>query len=917
MATDLERLVVQLSADIKGYQSEMQRAAGITNRQARAIEARWKQSDRNLNAIGANMAKGLIAPLTGVAAALTTREVLSYADAWTKAKNSLAVSGVVGAEQAAVLDQLYKSAQANSAPIGELASVYGKASQAQKELGASSSDLIKFTDGVAVALRVGGADMETARGALLQLGQALGSARVMAEEYNSINEGARPILIAVANGLNAAGGSVAKLKQLVNDGKVSNREFFQSFLKGLPTIQAMAANAAQTVEQGMTRVTNAMTKYIGESNESLGATQRLVAGLNALADNFGATADIVLKVAGVIAASLVGRALGGMIASLGTAGVAIASFVKAIRAAATVTSVGTAILGLSAAAGPIGLVMGAAAGAILLFNTSTAKATPGAQLLSQAIARVEADAKRATDQVRELSGELKNAQVNSLTASITEGRSQIATATGDISNLFAKMLDNLRFGLRRSFSADIVDQFEDIRKAFGSGQASAGEVKTKLEALAKVDPKFQRIVDEFAPLLDVIEKTSIAVKALEKDLSVVTAPEVQMEGPAKAYYAGQKAAQAFLTEESRRAALSKDQLALEKEIADVRERAAKAGAPLTDKQARDQAQANLDAEKRRSAEGKKTPLDTGYRLDEDINQVKARTAALAQEAQIVGLSVAEQEKRRVALDLEQQALSELRKEAQQKGVDDLDSIKLSEEQRAKIDAVATAYGRQAAATELAQQQQQRLHDLQQQFGSLAEDAILGLVDGTKDLNDVLADTLKLMAQMLLKSALLGEGPLGSGGGGLLGAVTKGLTGALSGGTTGWYATGGYTGAGGRYDPAGVVHRGEVVWSQDDIRRAGGVAVVEAMRRGAKGYASGGPVSMPSMAARGLTLPKIQPAARGAAMTFAPSTTIDARGSQMGEAQFRAILAENNRMLMKQMPAAVEKARGRLPTNQRT
>ncbi|MFG1454724.1 hypothetical protein V5F44_21125, partial [Xanthobacter sp. V2C-8] len=240
----------------------------------------------------------------------------------------------------------------------------------------------------------------------------------------------------------------------------------------------------------------------------------------------------------------------------------------------------------------------------------------------------------------------------------------------------------------------------------------------------------------------------------------------------------------------------------------------------------------------------------------------------------------------------------------------------SEEQRASIDAVATAYGRQAAATELAHEQQQRLHDLQQQFGSLVEDGIMGLVDGTKNLNDVLADTLKLMAQMILKSALLGEGPLGSGGGGLIGSITKGLTGALSGGTS-LFAGGGYTGDGGKYDPAGVVHRGEVVWSQDDIRRAGGVAVVEAMRRGRKGYASGGPVGIPSMAARGLTLPQIQPAARGAAMTFAPTTTIDARGSQMGEAQFRAILAENNRMMMKQMPAAVEKARGRLPTNQRT
>ncbi|WP_445079950.1 tape measure protein [Acinetobacter oleivorans] len=45
-----------------------------------------------------------------------------------------------------------------------------------------------------------------------------------------------------------------------------------------------------------------------------------------------------------------------------------------------------------------------------------------------------------------------------------------------------------------------------------------------------------------------------------------------------------------------------------------------------------------------------------------------------------------------------------------------------------------------------------------------------------------------------------------------------------------FADGGYTGAGGKYDPAGIVHKGEVVWSQDDIRRWGGVGLVENMRK---------------------------------------------------------------------------------------
>ncbi|GAB2767502.1 peptidoglycan DD-metalloendopeptidase family protein [Sinomonas soli] len=53
-----------------------------------------------------------------------------------------------------------------------------------------------------------------------------------------------------------------------------------------------------------------------------------------------------------------------------------------------------------------------------------------------------------------------------------------------------------------------------------------------------------------------------------------------------------------------------------------------------------------------------------------------------------------------------------------------------------------------------------------------------------------------------------------------------------------FSEGGYTGPGAKKKPAGIVHAGEVVWSQDDIARWGGVGVVEALRR-ARGYLGGG------------------------------------------------------------------------------
>lgn len=69
-------------------------------------------------------------------------------------------------------------------------------------------------------------------------------------------------------------------------------------------------------------------------------------------------------------------------------------------------------------------------------------------------------------------------------------------------------------------------------------------------------------------------------------------------------------------------------------------------------------------------------------------------------------------------------------------------------------------------------------------------------------------------------------------------------GIIAGQTIAGFSSGGYTGPGGKYDPAGIVHRGEVVFSQEDVKRWGGPSNVEAMRKGSiPGYAEGGAVSL--------------------------------------------------------------------------
>ena len=95
----------------------------------------------------------------------------------------------------------------------------------------------------------------------------------------------------------------------------------------------------------------------------------------------------------------------------------------------------------------------------------------------------------------------------------------------------------------------------------------------------------------------------------------------------------------------------------------------------------------------------------------------------------------------------------------------------------------------------------------------------------------------------LLQAVQGGGGAGGGIGSLFAAPkpSAAVGKAIASGAAGLFYGGGYTGPGGVHEPAGVVHKGEVVWSQADVRRAGGVQVVESMRLGLAGYSQGGVV----------------------------------------------------------------------------
>lgn len=72
---------------------------------------------------------------------------------------------------------------------------------------------------------------------------------------------------------------VAKLTEQVKAGKVTSQEFFQALLAGFPAIQAQASSSTTTIASALQTLDNQLGRYVGQTDSSLGATQRMAQGI--------------------------------------------------------------------------------------------------------------------------------------------------------------------------------------------------------------------------------------------------------------------------------------------------------------------------------------------------------------------------------------------------------------------------------------------------------------------------------------------------------------------------------------------------------------------------------------------------------------------------------------------------------------
>lgn len=288
---------------------------------------------RQLNQIG-QAATNAISPLARLQrqidwlmSALAIGQIAKWADEWTSIANKVNVFTKSQQETNQVLEELYELSQRVRQPMGDMVNLYHRLTIGAKELGTSTKENLQFTESIGQALAVQGTTATQARGALLQLSQAMGMSRIRAQEFNSMVENLPLVLLTVAKNIEGTNGSISKLRARMLDGKLSAKEFFEAFTKGAPELAAMFEKTDKTFGQAFIVLENGIIKYVGEINRALGVSNKFFDIVSMLVKNLDFIGKALLVVGAGVATAFAPTIITAFAAALVSAAAAMGRLV--------------------------------------------------------------------------------------------------------------------------------------------------------------------------------------------------------------------------------------------------------------------------------------------------------------------------------------------------------------------------------------------------------------------------------------------------------------------------------------------------------------------------------------------------------------------------------------------------------------
>lgn len=281
MASQESRLIISIDA------RNAQNTARELSRELQNITNSGSSADRQVGVLGGSLRNlaGYMAGIVSVGAAINKM------DAYTGLQNRLKLVTDSQSELNTAMGDTFKIAQNTASSWDSVAMVYQRFADNADRLNITMEKTAALTETVSKAISVSGGSAASAEAALMQFGQALASGVLRGEEFNSIAEQAPGLLKAIAFGLDT---NVGSLRAMAAEGKITGDVLVEALSKAQPYIDDLFNKTDFTIAQSFTKLSNEITKFVGEAGSGSGAAKALSESISGLANNLSTIADIAV-----------------------------------------------------------------------------------------------------------------------------------------------------------------------------------------------------------------------------------------------------------------------------------------------------------------------------------------------------------------------------------------------------------------------------------------------------------------------------------------------------------------------------------------------------------------------------------------------------------------------------------------------
>lgn len=230
--------------------------------------------------------------LSAQAAGSAVSGVVATADAYTNLTAKVKMAVGEGEAFTTTLEGIKEIALNTNASLDATATLFTKLADAGQKIGVGQADALRLTETVNQAIALSGASAQASDAALTQLIQGLQSGVLRGDEFNSVMEQAPRLAKALADGL---GVTTGELRKMAEAGELSSETIVRALQGQARTLEQEFGKLPPTIGRAITDLQTQWQIWIGELDQSTGASATAAAAIEGLAKNFDFLASALIN----------------------------------------------------------------------------------------------------------------------------------------------------------------------------------------------------------------------------------------------------------------------------------------------------------------------------------------------------------------------------------------------------------------------------------------------------------------------------------------------------------------------------------------------------------------------------------------------------------------------------------------------